>query len=240
MTEKVNRARWRLLGSAAAILLLVLEPAGCKKKQPPAAVAAAQADAQTAAIAQNSAIPVSRHIADGTNVSVEGGSGFAHVTYASGVRTFEHAEIESTLLGISSDGHGFLFQNAGDNVKDLKAGDVFMVKGGMAITGFPPRGRHPVNLEATNPLVMWAYTDLSDSRWKFTKKYMMLRQDPKIADAQKLGLFNPNTWVAYVLNGEAFVKQARADAGSVYPDFGCSFETFTSDEFLEIEIGRAS
>jgi hypothetical protein len=132
MTEKVNRARWRLLGSAAAILLLVLEPAGCKKKQPPAAVAAAQADAQTAAIAQNSAIPVSRHIADGTNVSVEGGSGFAHVTYASGVRTFEHAEIESTLLGISSDGHGFLFQNAGDNVKDLKAGDVFMVKGEMA------------------------------------------------------------------------------------------------------------
>jgi hypothetical protein len=64
---------------------------------------------------------------------------------------------------------------------------------------------------------------------------MLLRQDPKIADAQKLGLFNPNTWVAYVLNGEAFVKQARADAGSLYPDFGCSFETFTSNEFLEIE-----
>ena len=110
-----------------------------------------------------------------------------------------------------------------------------MAQGGMAITGFPPRGRHPINLEATNPLVMWAYTDLSDNRWKFTKKYMLLRQDPKIADAQKLGLFNPNTWVAYVLNGEAFVKQARADAGSLYPDFGCSFETFTSNEFLEIE-----
>ena len=110
-----------------------------------------------------------------------------------------------------------------------------MAQGGMAITGFPPRGRHPINLEATNPLVMWAYTDLSDNRWKFTKKYMMLRQDPKIADAQKLGLFNPHTWVAYVLNGEAFVKQARADAGSAYPDFGCSFETFTNDEFLEIE-----
>ncbi len=110
-----------------------------------------------------------------------------------------------------------------------------MAQGGTAITGFPPRGRHPINLEATNPLVMWAYTDLSDKRWKFTKKYMALRQDAKIADAQKLGLFNVNTWAVYVRNGEAFLKQSRADPDSAYPDFGCSFETFTNNDFLEIE-----
>lgn len=110
-----------------------------------------------------------------------------------------------------------------------------MAQGGMAITGFPPRGRHLANLEATNPLVMWAYTDLSDNRWKFTKKYLMLRQDPKNAEAQKLGLFNPNTWAVYILNGEAFVKQSHADPGSAYPDFGCSFEIFTNSDFLELE-----
>ena len=33
-----------------------------------------------------------------------------------------------------------------------------MAQGGVAITGFPPRGKHPEVLEATNPLVMWAYT----------------------------------------------------------------------------------
>ncbi len=110
-----------------------------------------------------------------------------------------------------------------------------MAPGGMAVTGFPPRGHHPVNLEATNPLVMWAYTDLSDPRWKFTKKYMMLRQDPNNHEAQKLGLFNPNTWVAYLLNGEVFVKRYSPDASKTYPDFGCSFETFTNNEFLEIE-----
>jgi hypothetical protein len=110
-----------------------------------------------------------------------------------------------------------------------------MAQGGMAITGFPPRGKHPVNLEATNPLTMWAYTDLSDPRWKFTKKYLMLRQDPNNSDAQKLGLFNPDTWAAYLLNGEAFVKRATADPGKTYTDFGCSFETFTNNEFLEIE-----
>jgi hypothetical protein len=110
-----------------------------------------------------------------------------------------------------------------------------MAQGGMAVTGFPPRGKHPANLQATNPLVMWAYTNLSDKRWTFTKKYMALKQDPNNSEAQKLGMFNPNTWAAYVLNGEAFVKQTQADATKTYPDFGCSFETFTNNEFLEIE-----
>ncbi len=110
-----------------------------------------------------------------------------------------------------------------------------MAQGGTAITGFPPRGRHPQNLEATNPLVMWAYTNLADPRWKFTRKYMTLRQDPNNADAQKLGLFNRDTWAVYVLNGEAFVKRAQADPSKSYPDFGCSFETFTNNEFLEME-----
>ena len=110
-----------------------------------------------------------------------------------------------------------------------------MAPGGVAISGFPPRGKHPANLEATNPLVMWAYTNLADKRWTFTKKYLALRQDPNNSEAQKLGLFNPHTWGAYVLNGEAFIKQAAGDAHASYPDFGCSFETFTNNEFLEME-----
>jgi hypothetical protein len=82
---------------------------------------------------------------------------------------------------------------------------------------------------------MWAYTDLSDPRWKFTKKYMMLRQDPTNRQAQKLGMFNQDTWAAYILNGQAFVKRTSADAAKRYADFGSSFETFTNDEFLEME-----
>ena len=110
-----------------------------------------------------------------------------------------------------------------------------MAQGGQAITGFPPRGKHPAVLPPTNPLVMWAYSDLSDKRWTFTKKYMGLRQDPANDDPQKLGLFNPRTWVAYLLHGELFLKQAQADPAKEYPDFGCSFETFTSADFLEME-----
>ncbi len=110
-----------------------------------------------------------------------------------------------------------------------------MAPGGTAITGFPPRGRHPINLEATNPLVMWAYTNLADKRWTFTKKYLALHQDLNNSEAQKLGTFNRDTWAVYLLNGEAFVKRATADPAKTYTDFGCSFETFTNNEFLEIE-----
>ncbi|MDX1980051.1 MAG: hypothetical protein SFV51_07275 [Bryobacteraceae bacterium] len=110
-----------------------------------------------------------------------------------------------------------------------------MAQGGVAITGFPPRGRHPEMLEATNPLVMWAYTDLSDRRWIFTKKYLLLRQDPKNAEPQKLGLYHPATWAGYLLNGELFLKRFRPGPAASHPDFGCSFETFTNADFLEIE-----
>ncbi len=110
-----------------------------------------------------------------------------------------------------------------------------MAPGGQAITGFPPRGKHPDVLPPTNPLVMWAYSDLSDKRWTFTKKYMGLRQDPANPEPTKLGLFNPRTWVAYLLRGEMFLKQAQADPAKQYPDFGCSFETFTNGDFLEME-----
>ena len=110
-----------------------------------------------------------------------------------------------------------------------------MAPGGQAITGFPPRGKHPDVLPPTNPLVMWAYSDLSDKRWTFTKKYLGLRQEPGNAEPTKLGLFNPRTWAAYLLHGELFLKQAEADASKTYPDFGCSFETFTNADFLEME-----
>ena len=110
-----------------------------------------------------------------------------------------------------------------------------MTPGGVAITGFPPRGKHPEVLAATNPLVMWAYSDLSDKRWLFTKKYLGLRQDAANPEPQKLGLFNANTWAAYLVHDDLFIKRYQAEPGKTYPDFGCSFETFTNGEFLEIE-----
>jgi hypothetical protein len=128
-------------------------------------------------------------------------------------------------------------RNTGTHSVDLAPWALtMMAQGGIGIHGFPPRGKHPQDLAPTNPLVMSAYTDLSDHRWKFTFKYLMLHQDPQNAAPQKLGSFNKNTWAAYSLGSDLFIK--RVDAGNTpegYPDFGCSFETFTNNEFLELE-----
>ncbi len=110
-----------------------------------------------------------------------------------------------------------------------------MSPGGTGISGFPPRGKHPEVLPATNPLTMWAYTDLSDKRWKITKKYIALRQDAQVKEPQKIGLFNPHTWGAYLLGSELFLKEMTADPSKTFTDFGCSFETFTNHEMLEME-----
>jgi hypothetical protein len=111
-----------------------------------------------------------------------------------------------------------------------------MAQGGVGIHGFPPRGTHPEMLAPTNPLVMWAFSDLTDKRWQFTKRYLILRQDPNNhGQPQKLGTFNTHTWAAYLLGSDLFIKRCEADANKTYPDLGASFETFTNAEFLEQE-----
>ena len=111
-----------------------------------------------------------------------------------------------------------------------------LAQSGIGIHGFPPRGTHPEVLAPTNPLVMWAFTDLADPRWRLSKKYLGLQQDPHYPVPQKLGSFHPQTWGAYLLNGELFVKRYQAEGDpTAYPDYGCSFETFTNADILELE-----
>ncbi|MBI2689172.1 MAG: hypothetical protein HYX27_22950 [Acidobacteria bacterium] len=110
-----------------------------------------------------------------------------------------------------------------------------MAQSGLGVTGFPPRGTHPEDLEPTNPLIMWAFTDLTDPRWKFTNKYLTLRQDPANPRPQKLGHWNAHTFGAYFLNGEIFLKEFFPTRGMAHPEFGASFEIFTNQDFLELE-----
>ena len=110
-----------------------------------------------------------------------------------------------------------------------------MAQGGSGIVAFPQRGAHPKMLTPTHPLVMWAYTDLSDPRWHFTPKYMVFHQDPNIGSPQKLGQFHHRPGGAYLLGDELFVKGASANPAKTYADFGCSFEMFANNDFLELE-----
>jgi len=129
-------------------------------------------------------------------------------------------------------------RNAGKQPYELALWSLtMMAQGGTGIHGFPPRGHHPQDLPPSNPLTMWPYTNLADGRWTLLKKYLVLRQIPgSTSEPQKLGSYNRDTWGAYLVNSELFVKQAHAEADAkAYPDFGCTFETFTNGDFLELE-----
>jgi hypothetical protein len=92
-------------------------------------------------------------------------------------------------------------------------------------------------LQPTNPLVMWAFTHLDDPRWRLSRKYLCCCARIRTTQTRKSwATYNQHTWGAYLLNGELFVKRYEALATpATYPDFGCTFETFTNADILELE-----
>jgi len=111
-----------------------------------------------------------------------------------------------------------------------------MATGGTGIIPLPARGSHPQNLLPGNLLTLWRYTDMSDPRWIWGRKFILLRQDASPQSTpQKLGALVPDGWAGYALNDQLFVKRFAYVAGANYADFGCNFETFTNHEMLEVE-----
>jgi len=110
-----------------------------------------------------------------------------------------------------------------------------MAPGGTAVIPLPPRGAHPENLQPVNTLTLWTFTDLSDARWTWGHKYVMLRQDPANARPQKVGALVPDGWAGYARAGHLFLKRFTPVPGAAYPDFNSTVEVFTNADFLEVE-----
>lgn len=110
-----------------------------------------------------------------------------------------------------------------------------MAQRGMAIVPQEPYAPHPEALLPVRPVVLWAYTDMADPRWRWGTKYVTLKQDPSAQGSQKAGFGNKVGWVAYYRNGILFVKGFEYKAGCRYPDFGSTVELFTNSDMLEVE-----
>jgi hypothetical protein len=111
-----------------------------------------------------------------------------------------------------------------------------MAPGGTAILPLPPRGSHPEDLLPGSTLTLWKYTDMSDPRWTWGRKYILLRQDSaRTVNPQKIGAAAPDGWAAYARGGHLFLKTFRHDPAATYPDRGCSVEVFTNQDMLELE-----
>lgn len=107
--------------------------------------------------------------------------------------------------------------------------------GGTAVVPLPPKGTHPEALLPNGSLALWPYTDLSDPRWHFGSRYLLLRQDPTRNAPQKLGVYAPDGWAAYAAHGMALIKLFAVDHQARYPDFGSTVELFVNQEMLELE-----
>jgi hypothetical protein len=110
-----------------------------------------------------------------------------------------------------------------------------MKQSGIAIIPLPPRGKHQDNLLPTNTISLWAYTNMSDSRWYWGNKYIMLKQNCNAIFPQKIGIMVTDGWCGYAVDNKLFVKTFAYLQNRQYPDFGCSVETFTDSEMLEVE-----
>jgi len=109
-----------------------------------------------------------------------------------------------------------------------------MQPGGMEIIPQPPLGEHPHDLLPNRGMVLWPYTDLSDLRWTFGRKFWLLKQSDDGLPT-KIGIAHREKWIAYLLGDSLFIKTFDHAPGGHYPDGGCNFETFTNSEMLEVE-----
>jgi hypothetical protein len=119
---------------------------------------------------------------------------------------------------------------------DLAAWALTIMNGGGAvIIPNEPYRSHDEALQPVRAIAAWAYTDLSDPRWTLGSKYIQLRTDPSRTASQKIGVANRQGWAGYLRQGTFFVKRVDWDETATYPDYGVNTETYTSENFIELE-----
>jgi len=109
-----------------------------------------------------------------------------------------------------------------------------MAVNGQAIIPLPAKIPHTERLTHNQEWSIWGYTDFSDPRWTLGSRYVFFRQDTT-RGPNKLGIAHREGWVGYQLDDFLFVKRFERVEGAEYPDAGMNFETFSNEEFLEVE-----
>lgn len=110
-----------------------------------------------------------------------------------------------------------------------------MNTGGTVIIPQEPYASHDDALLPVRAVALWAYTDLTDPRWKIGSKFIRLSTDAARQESQKIGVANKRGWAAYVRQGTMFVKRYDWRNGAEYPDFGVNTEAYTAGSFIELE-----
>ena len=121
--------------------------------------------------------------------------------------------------------------------------------GGKAVIPMPPKNLHPndlsitekksgndaaLNLLPNRSISLWAYTDLSDPRFKWHKDRLEINQHVNTAST-KLGFLHQMKTAHYEVDGYRFSKTIDYRQDATYPDGNCNLEIFTDGTMLELE-----
>lgn len=108
--------------------------------------------------------------------------------------------------------------------------------GGTTILPNEPYVPHDQALQPVRPIAVWTYTNLADPRWTLGPKFIRLRTDATNKEPQKIGIGNRQGWAAYSVDADLFIKRvAPFQDGKRYPDYGTTYQTYTSGSFMEVE-----
>jgi hypothetical protein len=83
-------------------------------------------------------------------------------------------------------------------------------------------------------LALWDYTNIADPRLTMGRDYVLIQQSQDARGAFKMGLFNHSGFGAYFNRGQAFFKYFDVIDG-LFTDFGCNYEVYTNENFMESE-----
>lgn len=107
-------------------------------------------------------------------------------------------------------------------------------QGGVGIFPQPTGNVDEDGLLPNRQLSLWPYTHIDDPRLVLRDDFILVRATPSLSPL-KFGYFNPHGWIAYWLAGVLFVKRFEAKGDIEYPDYGCNVESYSNDEFIELE-----
>jgi hypothetical protein len=98
-----------------------------------------------------------------------------------------------------------------------------------------PQPQTPMVFSPNRHITLWDYTDMTDERVFWGKKYVALRGDASVARPIKIGINNEDGYAMYFNKNMCFVLRYEHQRNAEYPDFGVSYETYANPYFLELE-----
>lgn len=126
-------------------------------------------------------------------------------------------------------------------VKNISADDKTFSVWGLSVsekggTLIIPMNTNDTGLLPNRIISVWPYTDMSNDRIYWGSRYVTIRQDEKYEQPIKLGFDLNCGTVYYCLNDDIFRKSFDTNhPDGKYPDGGCSFETYTNENMIEVE-----